>query len=111
MQIANILQKNYYMEQTRSFKDLGIKNTQPKSFVGEQIPIKKIIGKEITILDYKTGPSKYSGTRLDMQIVYNKEKRVVWTSSGYLLETIQQIPADAFPTTTIIEIEERFEFS
>lgn len=99
-------------QQTRSFKDLGIKNTQPKSFVGEKIAIKKLLGIEITVLEYKTEPSKFDGTRLDMQILYKDEKRVTWTSSSYLLETIKQIPAEAFPfTTKIVEVEDRFEFS
>ncbi len=97
------------MTQIRSFSDLNIKAPEAKSFVGEKISMKKIIGKEIILHDFKTGPSKYEGTRLDMQITFGNEKRVAWTSSKYLQETVSQIPKDAFPVyTTIMEVQDRF---
>lgn len=100
------------MNQIKTFKELGIKNADPENFIGDKIPVKKIIGKQIIVHDYKVGPSKFSGKRLDLQITYNEDKRVVFTSSSYLSETIEKIPKDAFPFTTIIlEDNDRFTFS
>lgn len=96
-------------QQIKSFSDLGIKAPEAKNFVGEKISMKKIIGKEIILHDYKTNPSKFEGTRLDLQITFGNEMRVAWTSSGYLLETIKQIPKEALPIiATIIEMQDRF---
>lgn len=100
------------MKEIKSFKELGVTAPEPKSFIGEKIAMKKILGKLITVHDFKTGPSKYAGTRLDIQITYDKEKRVVWTSSAYLKETIERIPKESLPfTTTIIEDNDRFVFT
>jgi hypothetical protein len=93
----------------KSFSDLGIKPPESKNFVGEKISMKKLIGKEIILHDYKTNPSKYEGVRLDLQITFGNEKRVAWTSSSYLLETVKQIPKDALPlSATIMEVQDRF---
>jgi hypothetical protein len=98
--------------QPKRFADLGIKTPELKSFIGDKIPMKKLIGKEITIHDYKTVPSKFEGIRLDLQITFNNEKRITWTSSTGLRETIEQIPKDMLPiTTTVIEDNERFIFT
>lgn len=100
------------MTQMKSFSDLGIKAPEPKNFVGDKIPMKRILGKQITLHDYKIVPSKYNGERLDMQITYDEDKRVAWTSSGGLIETIKLIDKEHFPiTTTIIQENERFKFT
>lgn len=100
------------MNQIKSFKELGISAPESRSFIGDKIPVKKIIGKQIIIHDFKVVPSKFSGNRLDLQISYNDDKRVIFTSSSYLSETIAKIPKDAFPfSTTIIEDNDRFTFS
>lgn len=100
------------MTQIKSFADLGIKSPNAKSFIGEQIPMKRILDKQIIIHDYKVTPSNFKGTRLDMQITFKDEKHVIWTSSMYLQEQIEQIPKDAFPfTTTIIDDNDRYLFT
>lgn len=100
------------MTAIKSFSQLGIKAPQPNSFIGDSIPMKKILGKTIIIHDYKIGPSNYKGERLDLQITYDEDKRVVWTSSTGLLETIKLIPKEHFPiSTVIVEENERFKFT
>ncbi len=57
--------------------------------------------------DFKIGPSKYEGLRLDMQIEYKGEKRVTWTDSSYLMDTIKQVPKPSgFPFKTTIRQED-----
>lgn len=76
--------------------------------------MKNILDKEIIVHDYKKGPSKYeSGTRLDLQITYQGEKRVTWTSSASLIEMIGGVKKDDFPfSAKIIKDEnERYLFS
>jgi hypothetical protein len=74
--------------------------------------MKKILGKSIILHDFKIGPSNYKGERLDLQITYDDDKRVVWTSSTGLIETIKLIHKEQLPiTTTIIEENERFKFT
>lgn len=100
------------MAEIKSFKELGIIAPVPKSFIGDKIPVRKIIGKQIIIHDFKIVPSKFNGNRLDLQISYNDDKRVIFTSSTYLSETISKIPKEAFPfSTIIIEDNDRFTFS
>ncbi len=86
------------------FKDLNITPTD-KGFSGEKIKMDKIINKTITVLDYKIAPSKFekgNGKCLHMQIMYSNEKRVVFSGSLNLMETIEMIPEDKFPFETII---------
>ena len=100
------------MSQIKSFSQLGITAPLPTSFIGDSIPMKKILGKSIILHDFKIGPSNYKGERLDLQITYDDDKRVVWTSSIGLIETIKLIPNEQLPiTTTIVEENERFKFT
>lgn len=100
------------MTQIKNFSDLGIKTPLPNNFVGDSIPIKKIIGKLIIINDYKIVPSKFSGERLDLQITYDEDKRVIWTSSIGLIETIKLIKKEDFPISTkIVQENERYKFT
>jgi hypothetical protein len=78
--------------------------------------MKKVLDKEITIHFFEIEPSKFqekgNGNRLAMQIEINNEKRLLWTNSVWLQETIKKIPKDAFPFKTIIKEEnERFIFT
>lgn len=100
------------MTAIKSFSDLGIKTPEPKNFIGDSIPMKKILGKSIILHDFKIGPSNYKGERLDLQITYDDDKRVVWTSSTGLIDTIKLISKEHLPiTTTIVEENERFKFT
>lgn len=100
------------MSQIRTFKDLAITQPESKGFVGEKVKIKNLIGKEIEVHDYRIGPSQFKGERVDMQIFYAGEKRVTWTGSEGIKETLKLIPKDKFPFKTKIEInDERFQFT
>lgn len=96
------------MTQIKSFKDLGIAPADI-GLVGEKIKIDKVLDKQITVQKFTIRPSKYTekgnGQCLKIQILYGEENRVIFTGSGSLMETIQKIPADAFPFTTTIKKE------
>lgn len=94
-----------------SFKDFGIKPTI-ENFTGDKIKIDKILNQEIIVINFKVVPSKYEGVRLDLQIKFKDELRVVWTTAKYLIQTIEQIPKDKFPfNTTIAKVDEHLEFT
>ncbi|MGA2824317.1 MAG: hypothetical protein ABSE72_12425 [Bacteroidales bacterium] len=101
-----------------NFNQFGITVTA-KSFVGDKIKILKILGKEIVVHDHKIEESKVQAFRergadkcLHLQISINDVKHILFTSSGPLIEMIQQIPATGFPfTTTIIEDNDRYIFT
>lgn len=95
----------------KDFKDLGLK-TEIKTFAGEKIKVKKILNIVIVLLDYEIKDSKYDGKCLYIQIQKGDTKHVVFTASKYLMQIIQQIDKKDFPIkTTIVEIDERYEFT
>jgi hypothetical protein len=92
----------------------------PKGFEGEKIKMSKILNREITVIDFKIEESKVkafkengSGKCLHLQISFNDELHIVFTSSSGLIDAISQIPKEGgFPfTTTIIQDGERFMFT
>ncbi|QGK72821.1 hypothetical protein [Flavobacterium sp. SLB02] len=96
----------------KNFKDFNI---QPviENFVGDKIETKKLLDKEIVIKDFKVVPSKFEGRgdRLDMQIEYKDEDRVVFTGGKYLIQTIEKVPKDCFPfKAKIVEMDGHLEF-
>ena len=101
-----------------SFNQFNIKVTT-KNFEGDKIRIAKILNREIVVHDFRIEDSKVeafknkgSGKCLCLQISFNSEKHIVFTSSGGLIETIQQIQKDKFPfTATIIRDNERYLFT
>ncbi len=96
-----------------NFKDFGIKS-KTKSFTGEKIDIERIFNVEIIIEDFKIEDStaKPGTKRLTLQIIKSDEKRIIFTGSKNLIETISEVPKDKFPfTTKIIKNEKRFEFT
>lgn len=95
----------------KKFSEFGLKQ-EVDSFTGNKIAVSKILNRDIIIHDYKIVDSNFSGKCLYLQIEFNNEKRVVFTGSKYLLDTIEKIPKDGFPfNTIIIEEDGRFEFS
>jgi hypothetical protein len=88
-----------------------------KAFEGDKIKMSKILNREIVVLDFKLETSKYfpdrgNGHCLHLQITFNNEKHIVFTSSSGLIEVIQQIPETGFPfTATIIQEGDRFLFT
>ncbi|MDI5894380.1 hypothetical protein [Flavobacterium algoritolerans] len=72
----------------------------------------KLLNTEIIVLKHKIVPSKYEGSRLDLQIQVNDALMVTWTSSEFLIQMIKDIPSDGFPFKTVIkEINEHYEFT
>jgi len=100
----------------KSFSQFNIKPTS-RGFEGDKIKMSKILNREIVVHDYKIEDSKVfkdrgSGKCLHLQISFNKEKHIVFTSSSGLIDAIQQVPATDFPfTATIIQEGERFLFT
>lgn len=99
-----------------SFKQFNIKPVT-QGFVGDKIKIVKIIGKEIEVHDYKIEESKVfkdrgTGKCLHLQIKFNGEMHIVFTSAVGLINAIEQIPRDGFPfMTIIIQENDRYYFS
>jgi hypothetical protein len=93
------------------FKNFNIKPVI-ENFTGDKIKIEKILNQEIIVSKYKIVPSKYEGSRLDLQIEFKGEQRVAWTTAKYLIQTIEKIPDDCFPfKTTIVKVDEHLEFN
>jgi hypothetical protein len=89
------------------FSQFNIK-APARGFEGSKIKISRILNKEIVIHDFKIEESKVqefkdkgSGKCLYLQISFNNEMHVVFTSGGGLIETIQQVPKNSFPFTSI----------
>lgn len=98
-----------------SFKDFGI-TTTVKGFIGDSIKMSKILNRSIVVFDFKIGPSKYpekgNGMCLELQIEFDGEKRVVFTGSVFLQDTIRKVPETSFPfSTTIKNVNDHYEFS
>lgn len=97
----------------KSFKDFGI-TTASKPFIGDKIRISKILNREITVNDFRIADSKFEGKGLCLclQITVGETKNIVFTGSKYLMEMIEKVPKSEFPfTTTIVEEDERYEFT
>ncbi len=90
-----------------------------KGFEGDKIKISKIVDREIIVHAFRIEESKVEEFKkkgnehcLYLQIEFNHEKRIVFTSSSGLLDAIQQIPIEGFPfTTTIVRDNERYLFT
>jgi len=96
-----------------NFKDLDIKPTV-KTFIGDKIPVKKLLNVPIVILDYKIEPSKRKADTnlLTLQIEKGGEKRIIFTGSNILIDQIKRVPSDKFPFCTSIKADnEYYEFT
>jgi hypothetical protein len=84
-----------------------------RGFEGEKIKMSRILNREIVVYDFKIGDSKvFKGKCLHLQISFNNEKHVVFTSGSILIDMIQKVPDSGFPfSTTIVEENERFMFT
>ena len=100
----------------KTFSQFNIQSAN-KGFEGDKIKMSKILNREIVVHHFKIEDSKVfkdrgSGKCLHLQISFNNEKHVIFTSSSGLIEAIQQVLEDGFPfTTTIIQDNERFMFT
>jgi hypothetical protein len=91
-------------------KDFGEFNIEPltKGLKGEKLDLNKVINVNIIIEAFRIGPSKFEGKseRLDMQIIYKNEQRLIWVSSASLVEMIKRVPENGLPFRTRIEKED-----
>lgn len=98
----------------KQFKDFGI-TPVITGLVGDKIKIDRILNKEVTVEGFQIKDSKYekgSGKCLYLQLIVENEKRVVFTASAILMDTIQKVPAENFPfATKIIKENERYQFT
>jgi hypothetical protein len=107
--------KNYSMNR---FSQFNIK-ASTKGFEGGKIKMARILNREIVVHDFKIEESKVpafrekgSGRCLHLQISIDNEMHVVFTSGTGLIETIQLVPKDQFPfTSIIIEENDRYKFT
>ncbi len=100
----------------KQFKDFGIEKPKGPAFIGDSIQMTKVLNRPITIEHFRITESNFkdkgSGKRLDLQITFNDNKRIIFTGALGLMETIQKIPSGNFPfQTTIIEENDKFEFT
>lgn len=94
------------------FKDFAI--TTEKPFTGEKISIKKLLNREIKVLDFKVAPSKKKENTdfLTLQIIWENEKRVVFTGAKGLINQINQVERKKLPfITTISDNNDYYEFT
>jgi hypothetical protein len=91
--------------------------TPKNPFIGDSIKMSRILNREIAVYDFKIGGSKFekgnaTGKCLTMAISLGETRHIVFTGSIALMDTIAQIPKENFPfTTTIVENNERYEFT
>jgi hypothetical protein len=100
----------------RDFKELGVKPTVQKSFVGDKMKINKIMNREIVVHAYRIEDSKYGEggeKRLQLSFSLGDVRHITFTASIVLMDMIRQVKPEDFPfTTTIIETDNgSFEFS
>lgn len=99
----------------KKFSELGIKQARTR-FVGEKIRIAKILNKQIIVHDFKINKSKFENAShskcLKMQIELDGKKRVVFTGSKVLTDTIRQVNESQLPfVTTITKEGESYQFN
>jgi RNA-directed DNA polymerase len=110
---AHNLRLKYYSMISKRFSDMGIK-IDIDSMQGEKIKISKLLGKEITVKNFKLTDSKFENAKhcLSIQIELAGENKVIFTGSQYLLKQIEQVGKDNFPFETVIEnINDTYQFT
>ncbi len=83
------------------------------SFEGAKLYPDDLLEEPLIIHHYEVRPSKKNnGTEcLYTQITFKNEKRLLWSSSTFLIDTMRKIPDSGFPfTAQIIKVNRHFEF-
>lgn len=94
------------------FSDFGIPKPVAPIFIGDKIKMNKILNCEIEIVDFIIEKGNFSDRRLKLQLKFKDELRIIFTSAKGLLEQGDLFDRTKLPfTTTIIEENERFEFT
>jgi hypothetical protein len=98
----------------KKFSDLNIMQTS-QSFAGEKIKLYNLLNREITVLDYRIVASKFNNAgseRLDIELEVDNVKRLTWTGSTRLIETMKQVAKTDLPfQTTIVKDGESFKLT
>lgn len=98
----------------KKFSDLGVV-VASTTFTGNKVDIYSILNQEITVHAFKIEKSKYEkghGNCLHLQISINGTMHVLFSGSGNLMNTIEQIKKEDFPfTTTIKKNDKRIDFT
>ena len=96
----------------KNFSDLNIKISDD-IFIGNKIKINRILNKEIIVSKFKIEKSKcFKGECLTLQISFEDDKHIIFTSGVALIEAMRQIPENEIPfKTKIIKQNERYLFS
>lgn len=93
----------------KSFSQLNIKPKHVSNFIGDKIHIDKVLGKEIIVHHHEIKLSKFPKDNNDkcmyLQIEIKGDKRVIFTTSKYLMDLCEQAK-EHFPFTTTIIKEE-----
>ena len=96
----------------KNFSDFGI--TIKTSFEGPKLYPEDLLDQEIIVHYYEIRPSKKDRGESDclyVQITLNNEKRLLWSSSSYLMEALGNVPESGFPfKAKIIKINRHYEF-
>lgn len=86
----------------KQFNELGIQD-EKKGLVGDKIKVERVLEKRITVIDFNIVDSKYDGKCLQMQIEFNEDKRVIFTSAKRLISTMEKVDKSSLPFSTIIK--------
>ncbi len=102
----------------KKFSQLGIKRPDSVALKGEKIKINKVLNRAIVIeraiIEDSNFKDNGDGKRLSMQIQFNGEQRLLWSSSQSLKKQFIEMQGmqDAFPVeTTITEDNQNFYFN
>ena len=90
----------------KKFSDFA---TEDSIMSGDKIKIGDITGKEVEVIDYRIGNSKFEGKKLlTLQIKLDGENRVIFTSSNVLIDQSQKYEEEMPFLATIKKINNRF---
>ena len=90
----------------RRFSDFA---TEDNIMSGDKVKIGDITGKEVEIIGYTVGNSKFEGKKLlTLQIKLDGENRVVFTSSSVLIDQSQKYEKEMPFLATIEKVNNRF---
>lgn len=89
-----------------------IKHKDDRSFEGDSITMEEVLNKDIDLMAFKIGPSKQERgiDCLTMQIVFNGEKRVIFTGSSVLMDKCKEYEEELPFTVQITKIGRYFTF-
>lgn len=94
------------------FSDFDI-TFEVKNFSGDKIKMDRVLNNQITVLDYKIGPSnkKENTECLTLSIQKGESKHVIFTSSMGLMDMIKKVPKANFPFKTTIVKDDYLKFT